>query len=91
MVCDLNKKAQQLEKKFRNLRNRGEVADRDLEDARLVVGIVRDLCRRLDGSPVDLDSRAERAKRVALPPAAFSPVWGGRGATNVRDHHYHMA
>jgi hypothetical protein len=55
--------AQKLEKKFRQLRNRGEVTARQLDDARGIVAYLRGLADQFGVESPDIDSRAARARR----------------------------
>lgn len=59
--------AQKLEKKLRQLRNREEATPRDVADAKAALELYRGIAARHALSPVDLDSRAERARRKKTP------------------------
>lgn len=55
--------AQKLEKKLRQLRNRKEATEEDVEDAKEVVEILREIADRRGIAPIDIDAGDRRRKK----------------------------
>lgn len=54
---------QKLEKKLRQLRNRGDASQEDVDDAKECVEILREIADRHGINPVDIDAGDRRRKK----------------------------